>query len=52
MDMVNHILFLTVDKILRRFDINFEVGPGYRAPEDKRVKAIVGTPIDTRQRSS
>lgn len=49
----NHILFLAVDKKLGGFDLNFGIGRGYGAPEDKWVvKAIVGIPIDPRQRSS
>lgn len=49
----NHITFLTVDKNIGRFDLNFGVGRGYGAPEDKWVvKAIVGIPIDPRQGAS
>ena len=47
----DHITFVTVDKTLGRFDFNVGVGRGYGKPEDKWVvKAIVGIPIDPRQR--
>jgi len=46
----DHMTFLAIDKKLGRFDLNFGVGRGYGAPEDKWVvKAIVGIPIDPRQ---
>lgn len=49
----NHMTFLTVDKTIGRFDLNFGLGRGYGTPEDKWViKAIVGIPIDPRQRVS
>jgi hypothetical protein len=33
-----------------RFDLDFEVGRGYGAPQDKWVKAILSIPIDPRAR--
>jgi hypothetical protein len=48
----DHMTFVTIDKTLGRFDLNLGVGRGYGAPEDKWVvKAIVGIPIDPRQRT-
>jgi hypothetical protein len=47
----DHMTFVTIDKTLGRFDLNLGVGRGYGAPEDKWVvKAIIGIPIDPRQR--
>jgi hypothetical protein len=47
----NHMTFLTVDKTVGRFNVDFGVGRGYGAPQDKWViKAIVGVPIDPRQK--
>ena len=48
----DHRTFVTIDKTLGRFNLNLGVGRGYGAPEDKWVvKAIVGIPIDPRQRA-
>ena len=48
----DHMTFVTIDKAFGRFDLNLGVGRGYGAPEDKWVvKAIVGIPIDPRQRA-
>lgn len=48
----DHMTFFTIDKALGGFDLNLGVGRGYGAPEDKWVvKAIVGIPIDPRQRA-
>jgi hypothetical protein len=47
----DHMTFLTMDKALGRFDLNFGIGRGYGSPEDKWVvKAIIGVPIDPRKR--
>jgi hypothetical protein len=47
----DHHLYAVVDKNFGRFDLNFGIGYGYGAPEDRWVvKAIIGIPIDPRQR--
>lgn len=48
----DHMTYVTIDKTVGRFDLNLGIGRGYGAPEDKWVvKAIVGIPIDPRQRA-
>lgn len=47
----DHMLYAVVDKDFGRFDVNLGIGRGYGSPEDKWVvKAILGVPIDPRQR--
>lgn len=47
----DHHLYGVIDKKFGRFDLNFGVGYGYGRPEDRWVvKAILGIPIDPRQR--
>ncbi|HEY0436641.1 MAG TPA: hypothetical protein VGC92_08380 [Phenylobacterium sp.] len=42
----DHQTYLVVDKGFRRWDVNFGVGYGYGAPEDRWiVKAVIGVPI-------
>jgi hypothetical protein len=49
----DHMTFLTIDKTVGRFDVDFGVGRGYGTPKDKWViKAIVGVPIDPRQKEA
>jgi hypothetical protein len=47
----DHQIYAVVDKSFGRVDLNLGVGYGYGAPEDHWVvKAILGIPIDPRQR--
>ena len=47
----DHMLYAVIDKDFGRFDLNLGIGRGYGSPEDKWVvKAILGVPIDPRQR--
>ena len=47
----DHHLYVVADKNFGRFDLNFGIGYGYGRPEDRWVvKAILGIPIDSRQR--
>jgi len=49
----DHMTFVTIDKTVGRFDVDFGVGRGYGTPQDKWViKAILSVPIDPRQQAS